>query len=164
MKSSCHFFIHLGMPTQFFDSNSPVCVLHGTNLYSLISSVYFRWSSLSVSWKRIYNTLTLDKSSNHTLSLHRSTSTANFPWLFPSAICLTVMLGTLLYSHGTDTHHRKHVTRPLLLSDVTENHRHTCHVIPTQSCVTSPRMRFIATVHARTRRKHFHSIVAWCMC
>jgi hypothetical protein len=83
MMSSCHFFLNpLGMPTQFFDSNSPVFLQHGTNLYSLISSIYFHWSSLSVSWKWIYNTFTLDKFSNHTLSLRRSTSTTNFPWLF----------------------------------------------------------------------------------
>jgi hypothetical protein len=38
MKSSCHFlFNRLGMQTRFFDSNSPVSVLHGTNLYSQIS-------------------------------------------------------------------------------------------------------------------------------
>jgi hypothetical protein len=40
MKSSCHFFFnHLGMPTQFSNSNFPVSVildsvLRGTNLYS----------------------------------------------------------------------------------------------------------------------------------
>jgi hypothetical protein len=111
------------MLTQFSDSNSPVSVLYGTNLYSLISSICFHWSSLSVSWQRIYNTFTVDKSSNHTLSLHRPTSTTNFPWLFPSANCLTVILGTLFYSRGTDTHHRKHVTWPLPLCDVTVNHR-----------------------------------------
>jgi hypothetical protein len=34
MKSSCNFFFsHLEMPTQFSNSNSPVFVLHGTNLY-----------------------------------------------------------------------------------------------------------------------------------
>jgi hypothetical protein len=44
---------------------------------------------------------------------------------------------------------------------ITEN---TCHVIPSHCCVTSPRNRCISTVHARTRRKHFHSIVAWRLC
>jgi hypothetical protein len=39
MKSSCHFFNHLAMPTQFSDSMLPVSVLRGTNLYSLTSSV-----------------------------------------------------------------------------------------------------------------------------
>jgi hypothetical protein len=89
--------------------NSPILiVLHGTNLYSLISSVYFHWSSLSVSWQRIYNAFIVDKSSNHTLSLRRSASTTNFPWLSLTTNSLTVMPGTLLYSRGTDTHHRKH--------------------------------------------------------
>jgi hypothetical protein len=55
------------MPAQFPDSNSPISVLHSTKLYSLFSSLYFRQSSLSVSWQRTYNTFTLDKSSNHTL-------------------------------------------------------------------------------------------------
>jgi hypothetical protein len=88
MKSSFHFFFnHLGMPIQFSDSNSPISVLHGINLYSLISSIFFHWSSLSVSCQRIYNNFTLDKSSNHTVRLHRPTSTTNFPWLFPSANC-----------------------------------------------------------------------------
>jgi hypothetical protein len=30
-------------------------------------------------------------------------------------------------------------------------------------CVTSPHMRCVATVCARTRRNHFHSVVAWRM-
>lgn len=35
MKSSSHFFYdHLGMPTQFTNSLSPVSVLHGINLWS----------------------------------------------------------------------------------------------------------------------------------
>jgi hypothetical protein len=42
---------------------------HTTNHSTLIFSVYFHWSSLSVSWQRICNTLTVNKSSNHTLSL-----------------------------------------------------------------------------------------------
>jgi hypothetical protein len=53
-------------------------------------------------------TLSLDKSSSHTLSLCRPTSTTNFSWPSLTASCLTVMLGTLLYSHGTGTHHKKH--------------------------------------------------------
>jgi hypothetical protein len=129
MKSSCHFFFdHLGMPTKISDCGSPVSVLHGTNLYSLISSIYFHWSSLSISWQRTYSTGTIKvslnhtlpislhystlKSSNHVLSLHRltsnSSSTTNFPWISLTTNCLTVLLGILLYSRSTDTHHRKH--------------------------------------------------------
>jgi hypothetical protein len=164
MKTSCHFiFNHLWMPTQFSDSNSPVSVLHGTNQYSLDFLDLFPLVFTNRSWQRIYNTFTVDKSSSHTLSLHRVTSTTNFPWLFPNANYLTVILGTLVYSRGTDTRHIKHVTWPLLLSDVTSNHINTCHVIPTHCCVTSPRMRCIATAHVRTRKKNFHSIVAWRM-
>jgi hypothetical protein len=111
------------MPTQFSDSNSPVSVLQATNLYSPISSIYFHWSSLSVSWQRICNTFTVNKSYNHTLSLHRSTSTMNFQWLFPRPNCTLSYSGNLAYSRGSDTHHRKHVTRPILLCDVTANHR-----------------------------------------
>jgi hypothetical protein len=55
---------------------------HNTNHSTLIYSVYFHQSSLSVSWQRIYNTLTLTKSSKHTLCLHRpsynSSSGTNF--------------------------------------------------------------------------------------
>jgi hypothetical protein len=49
---------------------------HNTNHSTLIYSVYFHQSSLSVPRQRIYNTLIVNKSSNHTLSLH--TSTTNF--------------------------------------------------------------------------------------
>jgi hypothetical protein len=76
MKSSCHiFFNHLGIPTQFSNYNSPVSVLHGINLYSTNLLNLFPLVSLSVSWQRIYNTLTVNKSSNHTLSVE-NTSTA----------------------------------------------------------------------------------------
>jgi hypothetical protein len=44
---------------------------------------------------------------------------------------------------------------------ITEN---TCHVMPTHCCVMSPCIHCIVTVHERTQRKHFHSIVAWCVC
>jgi hypothetical protein len=77
---------------QFLDSTTPVSVLHGTNLYILIFSIYFHWSSQSVSWQQIYNTFTVNKSSNHKLSLHKSTSTTNFLWLFITANCLTIIL------------------------------------------------------------------------
>jgi hypothetical protein len=40
----------------------------------------------------------------------------------------------------------------------------TCLVIPTHSYVTSRGIRCIATIHARTRKKHFHSIAAWRVC
>jgi hypothetical protein len=39
---------------------------HTTNHSTLIFSVYFHWSSLSVSWKRIYNAGTIIVSLNHT--------------------------------------------------------------------------------------------------
>jgi hypothetical protein len=165
MKFSCHFFYnHLGIPNQFSNSNSPVSVLHGTNLYSLISSIYFHSSSLSVSWQRIYNTFSLDKSSNHTLSLQMPTSTTNFPWPFPSANCLTVLLGTLLYSRGTVTHHRKHVTWPLLLCDVTANHRkHMSRDPYTLLCDVTAHALYINGPFADTK-KHFHSTVARRVC
>jgi hypothetical protein len=38
---------------------------HTTNHSTLIFLVYFHWSSLSVSWQRIYNTFAVDKSSNY---------------------------------------------------------------------------------------------------
>jgi hypothetical protein len=140
MKSSCHFFQHIGMPTQFSDSNSPVSLLHGTNLYSLIFTIHFHWPSLSVSWQQIYNNFTLDKSSNHALRLYRPTSTTNFPWPFLSANSLTAILGTFTHSCGTDIHHRKHVTWPLLLCDVTANHRNIM-----SRDVTSLRITYIET-------------------
>jgi hypothetical protein len=46
---------------------------HGINIYSLISSNYFHWSSLCVSCQRIYDILNVDKSSNNTLSIPRPT-------------------------------------------------------------------------------------------
>jgi hypothetical protein len=59
-----------------------------TNRSTPVFSVYLHYSSLFVSWRWIYNTLTENKSSNHTLSLHRLTSdfssTSNFPWLSPN--------------------------------------------------------------------------------
>jgi hypothetical protein len=91
IKSSCHFFNDLGMPTQFSDSNFPVSVLHGTNLYSLISSIYFHWSSLSVSCQRIYNTL--DNSSSNLRQL-------SSPIQPPVWSGLSYRLS--LYRHGTD--------------------------------------------------------------
>jgi hypothetical protein len=61
---------------------------HFMNHSTPIFSVYLHKSSLSVSWQQIYNTLTVKKSSNHTLSLHRLTSdssaTSNFPWVSPT--------------------------------------------------------------------------------
>jgi hypothetical protein len=158
MKSSCYFFNRLGIPTQFSDSNSPISVLHGTNLYSLTSSIYFHLSSLSVSWQRIYNTFTMDTSSNHTISLHRptsnSSSTTNFPRLFLTANCLELWTASfgirLSYKHSAQIPQK---TQSLLL-------RHTgYHVMATVVLC----MCCIATVHARTRRKHFHSIFAWRM-
>jgi hypothetical protein len=152
------------MLTQFSDSNYPVSVLYATNMYSLISSIYFHWSLLSISWQWIYNTSTVDKSSNHTLSLHRLTSTTNFPWLFLSANCLTVILGTLLYSHGTDTHHRKHAMWPLLLCDITVNHRKHMSCDPYTLLSDILCMYHIAMAHSWTWRKHFHSTVSWRTC
>jgi hypothetical protein len=67
--SSSQFFNYLGMPMQLSDSNFPVSVLHGTNLYSLISSIYFHWFFTISFWQRIHKTFTLDKSYKHTLIL-----------------------------------------------------------------------------------------------
>jgi hypothetical protein len=108
-----------------------------TSKHSTLISTSLHWNTHS----QYHCTTAHLKSSNHTLSLHRltsnSSSTTNFPWISLTANCLTVMLGTFLYSRYTDTHHRKQVTWPLLLSDATANHRSTCHVIPTHCCVTS---------------------------
>jgi hypothetical protein len=48
---------------------------HTTNHSSLIYSVYFQYSSLSVSWQQIHNTGTIKVSLNHTfpISLHCNT-------------------------------------------------------------------------------------------
>jgi hypothetical protein len=113
-----------------------VTAFHTTNHSTLIYSIYFQQSSLSVSWQKV--------SLNHTLPILRyystfkifkshvkssnSSSTTNFTWLSLTVNCLSVMLGTLLYSCGTDTHHMKHglycyvkrgTTWPLLLCYVT---------------------------------------------
>jgi hypothetical protein len=50
---------------------------HTTNHSTLIFSVHLHQSSLYVSWQRIYNTLAVNKSSNHTLTLHRPTSNSD---------------------------------------------------------------------------------------
>jgi hypothetical protein len=81
MKSSCHFFDHLGMPTKFSDSNSPVSILHGTNLYSLTFTIHqmfrtalhqfpIRFSTANRLLISLYCSTHI-KSSNHTPSLHR---------------------------------------------------------------------------------------------
>jgi hypothetical protein len=86
-----------------------------TSLNNGYSSAMF---SLSVSWQRIWiqddtpdiPVLKNTKSSNHTLSLHRltsnSSSTTNYPWLFPTDNWLNSHSRTLsctpLYSHSPD--------------------------------------------------------------
>jgi hypothetical protein len=138
MKSSCHFFFnHLGMPTQFSDFNSPVFALHSTNLYSLISSIYFHWSSLSVSCQRIYNALTVDKS-NHTLSLHRppynfsSTTTTQFSNSTCSLVWSGLSYRLSLYRHGTD-----HAENKVLLL------RHASVWVPRDHYLGSPLARWL---------------------
>jgi hypothetical protein len=100
------------------EPNSPIWILQ--SLYcivltgtQLISSISFHFS-LSASWQRIYNILTVNKSSNHTLRQLRT----SHGYLLPPTE-LEIILGTSLYSHGMDTHHRKHVTWPVLLCDIT---------------------------------------------
>jgi hypothetical protein len=55
---------------------------------SLLNTHYDSESSLVVSWERNENSLTVNKSSNHTLCLHRltsnSSSTTTFSWLSPT--------------------------------------------------------------------------------
>jgi hypothetical protein len=124
MKSSCNFFFNdLGMPTQFSNSNSPFSVLHGPNLYStnvlnlfplvsvtaLNNGYSFAVFSLSVSWQRVlthelqqsrsrYHCITAHiKSSNYTLSLHRLTSTTNFPWLSLTAKWTVIPLYAIVF-------------------------------------------------------------------
>jgi hypothetical protein len=48
--------------------------------------------------------------------------------------------------------------------DTGMHHRKLMSRDPYTMLCDSPRMRCIATVLARTRRKHFHSIVAWRVC
>jgi hypothetical protein len=82
--------------------NSPILILQ--SLYcpivtSQLISIYFRQSSLSISWQRIYSTFTVNKSSNRTLSLHRLTSnssTTKFPWLSPTTNCTHSYFGNLV--------------------------------------------------------------------
>jgi hypothetical protein len=148
------------MSTQFSDSNSPVSVLHGTNRYSLISSVYFHWSSLSVFWQRIYNTFTVAKSSNHVLGLRRSTSTTNFPWLSLTIICLWLCwepCNVAVVQARIEGNTPRYRYCCLTSSRITE-----AHVTWSLHTVVWRRLRMpcVATVHARTQGKHFHSIGA----
>jgi hypothetical protein len=125
MKSSCHFFFnHLGTPTQFSNSNSPVSVLHGTNLYS---------KNLPDSLCHIYDSRYIDAA--------RRRIAGNTCHVIATHCC---------------------VTSP-------PTRENTRHVFTTHCCVTSPRMRnlhghCIATVRARTQRKHFNRIIAGRVC
>jgi hypothetical protein len=73
-----------------------VADFHTTNHSTLTYSVYFQQSSLSISWQRIYNTLTVDKYSNHTLSLHRPTYNSSLTQLFKLTASLLASYCSLL--------------------------------------------------------------------
>jgi hypothetical protein len=169
MKSSCHFFFsHLGMSTKFSNSNSLVSILHCTNLYcSLLTRQSISTSHhYPIPLQRIYNTFTVNKSSNHTLSLHRLTSTMNFSWLSPTASCTLSYSGNLVIypQHGHPSQETRHVTATHCCVTSPRKTENTCHAIPTHYCVKPLRIRCIATVRARTQRKHFHRVVAWRAC
>jgi hypothetical protein len=99
------------------------------------------------------------KPSNHTLSLHSLTSTISYCKLNSQLIWEPRYIAMAWTRITGNTSHDRYccVTSPR----ITEN---TCHVIPAHYCVTPQRMRCIGMVHARTRRKHFHSIVVWPVC
>jgi hypothetical protein len=69
-------------------------------------------SSLCVSWPRIYNSLTITKSSNHTLSLLRPTSNSS-----STAVCRLVLI--LLTELSSNPSYRLSLYR--LCTDPTEN-------------------------------------------
>jgi hypothetical protein len=123
------------------------------NPYTLIFSVYFHLSS------QIYDTGSINVSLNHTLPIplyyciHKvfkshvkssqadflfSSSTTNFPWLSPTENWLVPEPNEFchLYGRGTDTHHRKHVSRDhhSPLRDVTVDMENTA--FPTVACWT----------------------------
>jgi hypothetical protein len=158
MKSSCHFFFNqLWIPTQSPSSNSPTYVvldsiLYGPNLYSTNLLKLF---PLSVSWQRIYNSPTVNKSSNHTLSLHRPTSNSSSTTDFPTSDLrrLTTELRWLLqvYPLGTD-HAQKaqplHSCKGMFTLPLPSNrnpifawrgpHRKQCHIIAFWNVFTEP--------------------------
>jgi hypothetical protein len=72
--------VHVVTTTKY----NTVTDFHTTN-YSTLFSVYFYQSPLSVSWQRIYNTLTVNKSSNHTLSLYWQTYNSSSTTIFPTS-------------------------------------------------------------------------------
>jgi hypothetical protein len=128
---------------------------------NLLATLHFPWNFASPQLKssspQIFKSRSLRRSASY------SSSAMNFPCLSLTANCLPVLLGAWLYSRGTDT-----------ITWNTSRDRCCCLTSPriTETHVTSSlhtvvwrhlRMRCIATVHARTRRKHFRSIVAWSM-
>jgi hypothetical protein len=120
--------------TRFFENLQVVTAsnyntgadFHSTNHSTFIFSVYFHWSSLSVSWQRIYNAGTINVSLNHTLliSLYYSTqevfnshvksSQADF---YRKLNCIPILLTLCFlkflssYRCGSGTIHRKHTSR-----------------------------------------------------
>jgi hypothetical protein len=140
------------------------------NHSTLIFSVYFHWSSLSVSWQRIYNTGTIKvsithsqcrcttayiKCSNHMLNLHRLTScvllrltacllySSSLP-LYSGRLLLSLEI-LLTYIDAAQTRtYREHITwslSSLSIGALASPTENTCHVISKHCCVTSLRMR-----------------------
>jgi hypothetical protein len=141
-----------------YTQQSAIADFHFTNHSTQIFSVYFHYSSLAVSWQRIYNTLTVNKSYNHTLSLHRLTSnfssTTNFPWLSPTdnGTIFLFPYSVISYRHGPRTEN----TATLLLrgADYIENTYPVAlcglHRISFYSCIVGHvclRSRCLATCH-----------------
>jgi hypothetical protein len=103
------------------------------NNSTLIFSVYFHQSSLFVSWQRIPNTFTVNKSSSHTLILLLIYDNSVLQFNLQSAVNFSYRLS--LYRHGTD--HAENTV--LLLRNLTTGHRepscHYCLLSCLQNCL-----------------------------
>jgi hypothetical protein len=172
------FINHLQVVTT--STCNTVTDFHTTNHSMLIFSVYFHLSSLSISWKWICSAGTVEVSLNYTLPVslyyithkvfksHVKPSQADFNYELPVAISYHKLNYQLFWEPryialawtritGNMSHDRYCCVTSLRITDS------TCHMIFTHCCVMSLHLHCIATVQ-RMRRKHFHSIVAWCVC
>jgi hypothetical protein len=163
MKSFCHFFNYLGMLTQFYDSNFTVSVLHSNNLYSLISSIYFHWSSLSVSW---HGFVTLSLWIN--LPVTHQVFTGQLLRLWTSRGYLLPPTEPELWEpcYVAVARHASQETRHTTATVVWRRRKlQKAHVTWSLDTVVWHHlcMRCMAPVHGWTWRKHFHSVVVWRM-